>query len=49
MLSLILVVFALVFAAIASYWEPSPPARWRLGWLGFACYMGSILASHFAR
>ena len=44
MISLILLVFALVLAIIASVVNPVEPWRGRLGCLALACYFGSELA-----
>jgi len=42
MLSLILLVFALVLLVLAAMLNPAnEPWRWRLGWLGLACWVAS--------
>lgn len=46
MLGTILLVFAFVFACVAS-WLPGPVfSRVHLGWLALAFYFASILSSH---
>ena len=46
--SLILVVFAFVFAAIAAIWGPSPePNRLRLVAAALACYFLSLILGGF--
>lgn len=42
-LSLILIVFAFVFEAIAVFWNPQPTPRWNLIAAGLACYFLSLI------
>lgn len=41
-ITLILLVFAFVLEALATFWQPNPP-RWNLMAAGFACYFLSVL------
>ena len=43
MLGTILLVFAFVFACIASFVPGPVYGRWHFGWLAIACYLASLL------